>query len=523
MREYDYVIVGAGSAGCVLAARLSEDKHASVLVIEAGGSDRHPLVFMPAGFSKLFRSARDWNFSTDPEPFLGKRSLYVPRGKMLGGSSSMNAMLYVRGHAHDYDRWAELGATGWSWAEVLPYFKKSEDNARGASQWHGVGGPLRVEDLRSPHALSERFVEAVDDAGYGRNEDFNGPSQEGAGLFQVTQRRGRRWSTAAAFLRPAMRRRNVEVITAATVQRVIVDGPRATGVEYHAAPNGTRQVHCRREVILSAGAFGSPQLLMLSGIGPGDHLASHGIRSVVDLPVGDHLQDHPYVTHIYESKVGPTLEDAEAPANLAKFVALRRGPLTSTVAEAGAFLRSRDGLATPDLQFHFAPGYFFDHGFVAAPGRSFTLGPVLVSPKSRGRVRLRSADPFAPPSIVGHHLQDPDDVDALVRGMEIAREIASCHALAEIRGKELEPGPAVKSRDQLEAYLRAHLQLLYHPVGTCRMGPPGDAVVGPDLRVHGVDGLRVADASVMPVIIGGNTNAPTIMIAEKAADLIRDL
>jgi choline dehydrogenase-like flavoprotein len=378
-----------------------------------------------------------------------------------------------------------------------------------------------VEDLREPHELSRRFVDAVDEAGLGRNDDFNGERQEGGGLFQATQRSGRRWSCASGFLRPAMRRSNVTVVTGATTHRVVFEGKRAVGIDYYRPPDGGVTVRARREVILSAGAFGSPHLLMLSGIGHAEHLRDNGIEVVEDLPVGDHLQDHPCLSMIWRSRVGPTLEDAETNTNLAKWAMLRRGPLTSTVAEACAFAHSKEGLPAADLQYHFAPGFFQHHGFVKPEHASFTVGTVLVSPQSRGRIRLRSADPSAHPSILGNHLQESADVDAIVRSMELTREIVSCGPLRKIAGDALEPPTEHATKDEQRDWIRNEIELLYHPVGTCRMGQPGDSVVDPQLRVHGLEGLRVVDASVFPLIPGGNTNAPTIMVAEKAADLIR--
>ncbi|MEM9489636.1 MAG: GMC family oxidoreductase N-terminal domain-containing protein [Myxococcota bacterium] len=517
---HDFIIVGAGSAGCALAHRLSSDRQTSVLVLEAGGSERTPDVIIPAAFSKLFRSERDWNYSSDPEPHLDRRSLYIPRGKMLGGCSSMNAMIYIRGRRHDYDHWKEQGCDGWGYDQVLPLFKRSEDNERGADAFHGVGGPLRVSNARDPRPLSAVFIEGAAAAGIARNQDFNGPSQDGAGYYQVTQHRGRRWSTASAFLRPAMRRRNLTVLTRAMAARVVLDSGRAVGVQY-VKGNQVHIARARREVILASGAIGSPQLLMLSGIGPADHLRAVGVPVAVDLPaVGDNLQDHPYVSQVWESKRGDTLADAESPRNVLAFLTARRGPLTSNVAESGAFVHSKPGLPAADIQYHFVPGYFVDHGFDQHPGHTFTMGTTLIAPESRGRLRLRSADPWARPSIVGNHLSTQSDMDAMIRGIEIGRSIAATRPFEPFRGAELFPGPGVKSRSELEAFVRRATELLYHPSGTCRMGADEGSVVDPQLRVRGVDNLRVADASIMPVVIGGNTNAPSIMIGERAGDLL---
>jgi choline dehydrogenase-like flavoprotein len=517
---HDYVIVGAGSAGCVLAGRLSEDPDVDVLLIEAGGSDRHPNVRIPAGFQKQFKTKRDWDFGTEPEPHCDGRSLYMPRGKGLGGSSSMNAMLYVRGHPLDYEKWAASGATGWDWDGIRPYFLRAEDNARGGSEHHATGGPLRVEDERSPRALTRDFLESCAGAGIPRIADYNGPEQDGAALVQVTQRNGRRWSTADAYLRPGRRRRNLSVLDRAHVLGIEVEGGRATGVRYRR--RGREQVvRAGREVILSAGALASPQLLMLSGIGPAEQLRGLGIPVVADLPgVGENLQDHPYVVSVWDVPGGGSLADAESPKALLEYLLRRSGPLTSSVAEAIAFVRSKPGLAQPDLQFHFAPGYFVDNGFREYDGHAITMGPALVAPRSRGWVRLRSADPADKPRILTNSLTEPEDVAALVAGTRLTREIAAAGPFASALGRELLPGAEIDSDDDLAEDLRRRVDLLFHPVGTCRMGSDEESVVDPELRVRGIEGLRVADASVMPIVPSGNTNAPTIAVAERAADLI---
>ncbi|HET7416386.1 MAG TPA: GMC family oxidoreductase N-terminal domain-containing protein [Solirubrobacterales bacterium] len=521
-RVYDYVVVGAGSAGCVLANRLSEDPSVRVLLIEAGGKDRHPNIKIPAAFAKQFKTRLDWDLATEPEPHCDNRSIYIPRGKGLGGSSSMNAMLYVRGNPLDYDGWAAAGTEGWSWREVLPYFLRAEDNQRGRSEYHATGGPLRVEDERSPRPLTGRFLAACAEAGIPRIDDYNGPEQDGAALAQVTQRNGRRWSTADAYLRPALKRPNLEVVTGALVTGLEIEQGTARGVRYTRRRGGPQLARAEREVILSAGAIGSPQLLLLSGVGPPDQLRDLGLPVVHEaLAVGANLQDHPYVSCVWDIPSGGSLADAEKPKALLEYLLRRSGPLTSTVAEAFAFVRSRAGLPAPDLQFHFGPAYFVDNGFEEYDGHAITTGPVLVKPRSRGWVRLRSADPSAKPRIFTNSLAEPEDVEALQAGVRLAREIATEKPLAEVLGRELFPGPEVDTDDAVVADIRRRVELLYHPVGTCRMGTGPDAVVAPDLRVHGIDRLRVADASVMPIIPSGNTNAPTIMIAEKAADLIR--
>ena len=521
MPSADYVIVGAGSAGCVLANRLTEDPSVRVLVLEAGGSDRHPNILIPAAFAKQFRTKLDWAIDSEPEPDCNGRSLFIPRGKTLGGSSSMNAQLYVRGRPLDYDLWEAQGAAGWGWDDVLPYFLKSEDNARGASEHHAVGGPLRVQDERSPRPLTKRFLAAAEAAGIPYVDDYNGPEQDGAALAQVTQKHGRRWGAADAYLRPAMKRDNLEVVTHAHATGLVLSGDRVTGVRYRDKKGREHTAHASTEVLLCAGAIQSPQLLMLSGLGPADELAAHGITVRAELPgVGRNLQDHPYVVSIWEV-TGGSLFDAEHPRHLAEWLVRRSGPLTSTVGEAFAFVRSRPGLPAPDLQYHFAPAYFEDNGFAEFDGHAITLGPTLITPKARGEVTLRSTDPLAKPRVLTRTLSEPDDVAALIAGMQLSREIASQGPLREVTKRELLPGDGVRTPEDLEADLRNRVQLLYHPTGTCRIGVDEDAVVDPELRVRGVEGLRVVDASVFPVIPGGNTNAAAIMVGERAADLIR--
>ena len=518
---FDYVIVGAGTAGCVLANRLSEDPGIRVLLLEAGGSDRHPNVRIPAAFAKQFRTRLDWDFATEPEPGCSDRSLYIPRGKALGGSSSMNAMLYARGRPLDYDAWERAGCEGWGWTDVLPYFKRSEDSFLGATEVHGTGGPVRVERLRSPRPLTRRFIESAQQAGIPFNPDYNTPEQDGASPVQVFQRGGRRWSAADAFLRPAMRRGNLTVTPRAQALGLESSDGRVTGVRYRDRRGRPQVALPTRETIVSAGSIGSPQLLLLSGYGPAEHLRELGIEVAEDLQgVGANLQDHPYCVCIWESRVPEGLADAERPGALLEFLMRRTGPLTSTVAEALAFVRSRPGLPAPDIEFHFGPAYFNDNGFDERDGHAFTLAPVLLTPRSRGTIRLRSRDPLAKPAIRGNHLTEPDDAAALVAGVELAREITSTGPLAEAAGAEIFPGASVEGADALEEDVRRRVELLYHPAGTCRMGVDDEAVVDPELRVRGTSGLRVVDASIMPLIPGGNTNAPTIMIAEKAADLI---
>src|SRR4051812_8942971 len=521
MDAYDYVIVGAGSAGCVLANRLSEEPGTRVLVLEAGGRDLHPNIKTPAAFAKQFRTKLDWDFNTEPEPHCAGRSIYIPRGKSLGGSSSMNAMVYMRGRPQDYDAWRDAGCPGWGWDDLLPLFKRGENNSRGPSALRGAGGPLQVSDPRSPRPLTKRFVAAAEKHGPPGNKDFNGDTQEGVGLAQVYQKGGRRWSNADAYLRPAAKRSNLTVTTHAHATRVVLEGGRAVGVAYRDRRGREQTVRAEREVILSAGAIASPQLLMLSGIGPAERLRSTGIDVAVDSPgVGRNLQDHPYVVVVYESVVGESLADAEKPRALLEWALRRSGPLSSNVAEACAFVRSDPDLPEANLQYHFGPAYFVENGFAEYDGHALTLGPVLLSPRSRGWVELASSDPTAQPRILTNSLAEPEDVRALVAGVRIAREIAATEPLAEACGSELLPGPDLQSDQQLEEDARRRVELLYHPVGTCRMGSDDEAVVDPSLRVRGVDGLRVADASVMPTIVAGNTNAATSVIADRGADLI---
>ena len=520
---YDYIIVGAGSAGCVLAHRLSADPDARVLLLEGGPDDRAKEVKIPAAFPKLFKTERDWNYATEPEPQLDGRALYWPRGRMLGGSSSMNAQIYIRGHRLDYDRWAAMGNAGWSWDDVLPYFKRAEDNDRGPSRYHGAGGPLSVSDLRDPSPLSRAFVQAGIEAGLAANPDFNGEEQDGVGPSLVTQRKGTRCSTAAAYLKPARRRPNLTVVTGAHATRVLFDGRRATGVEYR-RDGRVETAGTRREVIVSGGAINSPQLLMLSGVGPAAELQAHGIDVVHDLPgVGRNLQDHLSVTVLATCHQPLSLLAAESLGNVARFLLLKKGMLTSNVGEAGAFARTDAGLDAPDIQLLFAPVLYINHGLAPPPEHGFTVGVVHLTPKSSGAVALSSADPFAAPRITANYLSDTDgdDLRVLVDGVKLARRVIRAHAFDPYRKAELAPTADVEGDAVLATFVRGMAETLYHPVGTCSMGIDAAAVVDPELRVRGIDGLRVVDASVMPVIPRGNTNAPTIMIAEKAADLIR--
>jgi choline dehydrogenase len=522
-KSYDYVVVGAGSAGCALAGRLSEDPGVQVLLLEAGGRDRSPNIKIPAAFSKQFKTKLDWDYETGPEPQLGGRMLYVPRGRSLGGSSSMNAMMYVRGRPLDFDGWRAAGCDGWAYEDVLPYFMRMEDNERGTSEFHGVGGPLHVSDLHTPRPLTKRFLEAAQGTGIPANPDINSPEQDGVSISQVTIRHGRRWSAADAYLRPARRRSNLDVQPNAQALGLEFDGDRAGGVLWRGSRGRGGVARARREVILAAGAIGSPQLLMLSGIGPAGHLRTLGIEPRVDLAgVGENLQDHPFFLCCFESTVPESLAEAEGPRALAEYLLRRTGPLSSNVGEAMAFVRTRPGLPAADVQLLFGPAYYHDHGFdTSFEEHSFSLAAALIAPNSRGRLRLRSADPDAKPVLVGNHLGEPDDIASLVAGYRLIQEIAATEPLASARGRDLVPPAPLESDEEIEAFIREEVELLYHPVGTCRMGSDDGAVVDPSLRVRGVKGLRVADASIMPTITGGNTNAPSIMIGEKAADLVR--
>ena len=524
----DYVVIGGGSAGSVLAARLSENPAVSVTLLEAGGEDKSVLIHCPAGLALVAKQkALNWAMETVHQPGLNGRKGYQPRGKVLGGSSSINAMIYSRGQPADYDFWSAQGNSDWGWSDVLPYFQKSECNTRGADALHGGSGPLHVSDLRDPNPLAQAFVQAGVQAGHAHNTDFNGLNQEGVGLYQVTHHNGERCSAAKAYLTPVRSRPNLQVITGAQVLRVLMEGRKAVGVEY-VQGGQVQQLLCNREVLLCAGALQSPQLLMLSGIGPGEHLQQMGIEVAHDLPgVGEHLHDHPDVVQVVN---GPQMTDSFGISltglknvwqGVSRWRNERRGMLTSNFAEAGGFIRSQPQEEAPDLQLHFVVGKLLDHGRKTVLGHGYSCHVCILQPRSRGRVRLAANEARTLPLIDPAFFADADDMQRMVRGVHRMREILSQPALAGLGGDELEHSAQARSDAEIEQFIRNYGDTIYHPVGSCRMGPGPLDVVDAQLRVHGVQGLRVIDASIMPRIVSGNTNAPTIMIAEKAADLIK--
>jgi len=522
---FDFIVVGAGSAGSVLANRLTASGRYTVLLIEAGPPDRNPWIHIPVGYGRLFKDRRhNWCFTTVPQDGCAGREMIQPRGKVLGGSSSINGLIYIRGQAQDFDQWRQLGNAGWGFDDVLPYFRKAEDNERGADELHGAGGPLAVSDARDQHPLARAYIEAAQQCGFPRNDDFNGATQEGVGLYQLTMRGGLRWSASKGYLRPARKRPNLTIVSGALTSRIVFDGRRAIGVEYSAG-NATRVAHAAKEVILSAGAFGSPQLLQLSGVGPAPLLRSLDIPVIADMPaVGDNLNDH-YSARIALRTRIPTLNDTvgslrgKAAAAL-HYALTRRGPLTTSAITAGLFYRALPLSDTPDAQCSIALFSTNSIGEELHPFSGVTGVCTLLRPESRGTVRIVSADPARPPAIDPNYLAAERDRDTLVAGVRTLRRIFAAPAMARYVEAEVAPGPACDSDADLLDFIRRTGGTTFHPCGTCRMGQDPQAVTDERLRVHGLEALRVIDASIMPMVVSGNTNAAAIMIGEKGADMV---
>jgi choline dehydrogenase len=528
--SYDFIVTGAGSAGCAVAGRLSDDGRFRVLLLEAGPSDTNPWIHIPLGYHKTYTNPRiNWMFDSEPEPELNNRVMYQPRGKVLGGTSSINGMVYMRGNAADYDEWRQRGCEGWDYESVLPYFKRAEDQERGADAYHGIGGPLKVSDHCWKPTLAQAMHDAAVEAGIPANPDFNGAKQEGVGYYQTTISNARRWSSAKAYLSGARQRKNLAVVTKAHATRVLIEDGRAVGVEYR-TPAGLNSARAKREVIISGGVFGSPQLLMLSGLGPAAHLRQHGIAVIRDMPgVGSHLHDHFNTYVAYRCSQPVTMNDLVISVRhrliaATKYALGRTGPLASMGLFVGALIRSDQRLERPDLQINMFAWAVKDRsrsGIVPQPFSAFGLSPVHLRPDGRGTVRLKSPDPLAAPEIRFNFLKSSYDFEALIHGMRVCRDIARQPALKPFVVGEILPGPQVTTEAELKADIRARGVSNLHPVGSCRMGREVDAVVDAQLRVHGITALRVADASIMPSIVAGNTNAPAIMIGEKCADMVR--
>lgn len=534
-QEFDYIVVGAGSAGCAVAARLSEDPANRVLLLEAGGKDSYPWIHIPVGYFKtMFHPRYSWCYETEPEDSVNGRRIAWPRGKVLGGSSSINGLIYIRGQHQDYDHWRQLGNAGWAWDDVLPYFKKAEDQERGADDLHGAGGPLAVSNLTEDREICRAYIEAAVEAGIPRNDDFNGPTQEGVGYYQTTSRNGRRCSAAVGYLKQAKGRPNLTIEVNALAGRVVFEGRRATAVEYRV--KGTARVaRAGREIVLSGGAINSPQLLQLSGVGPGDLLREHGIDVVLDAPgVGANLQDHLQIKSVYRCTKPITINDDtrylhRQIAIALQFALFRRGPMTLSAGQVGVFAKTRPELETPDVQYHLLPlstdmnllGHAVSGGFGLHDFPGFTSSVCQLRPESRGTVLIKSPDPAEAPAMRPNYLDTETDRQTMIAGLKLARDIAAQPSITPYIAEEFLPGEDVQSDAEMLDYIRQYGSTIFHPVGTCKMGGEPQAVVDERLRVQGIEGLRVADCSIMPTLISGNTNAPAIMIGEKAAAMIR--